>query len=573
MASRLTPQEEPSSAIRLSPGSPPLLATLLTPGPQFTPGSPLSSSAEPTPSTSKPVTDQEPDQSFFRAWGLRAGRKHDSGGSSASAASPLTMPTKRADLKDDHHRERSTSPLAHRRLPSSSAFSTAVAYIDESVSRMGKGYNETLLLRPSFPSRESSPSIHTQKTLGTHKRRSSVGAEPKNEYPTDAADEPRSKISYLFTTRKGKKILRLGSPRKVLSEPASSHTSTRSSPYTRGQQDSDVSDGTASSATSTITPASQPLLKKGFRALKPTSAGPLPADAPPVEGLYCRLRRQLGLKKRPLPSPSCPSPSSRTTTSAILDQTASLLRALIDEKANSQPPSKKASISTSTSNLSIAATKGRHDGLFQRGTYDSASSSLRNIFIGKPHVVTPDPEAFYTAADEQQYFRTEITSPGGPNFLPSEANRVGTPPLPESGSSSKGGRRHRGFFFDYRPPEPGEGNGHDDYVKAQAKSPGWKPFTPRPHKPSPSSSGRSPNPPSSKSRSHSDEDEDPDVWFRVKIVEPERTGTLAKFEFDVPDHLPSSPLCPRHPKHVSGGKGICVYHGRQTTEGREKMGS
>jgi hypothetical protein len=31
---------------------------------------------------------------------------------------------------------------------------------------------------------------------------------------------------------------------------------------------------------------------------------------------------------------------------------------------------------------------------------------------------------------------------------------------------------------------------------------------------------------------------------------------------DVPEHLESSPLCPRHPKHVSGGVGWCPYHGR-----------
>lgn len=34
------------------------------------------------------------------------------------------------------------------------------------------------------------------------------------------------------------------------------------------------------------------------------------------------------------------------------------------------------------------------------------------------------------------------------------------------------------------------------------------------------------------------------------------------FENDVPDHLPSSPLCPLHPKHKSGGKAICLMHGR-----------
>ena len=35
------------------------------------------------------------------------------------------------------------------------------------------------------------------------------------------------------------------------------------------------------------------------------------------------------------------------------------------------------------------------------------------------------------------------------------------------------------------------------------------------------------------------------------------------FEFDVPDHLPNSPLCPLSSQHRSGGKGICPLHGRR----------
>ena len=35
------------------------------------------------------------------------------------------------------------------------------------------------------------------------------------------------------------------------------------------------------------------------------------------------------------------------------------------------------------------------------------------------------------------------------------------------------------------------------------------------------------------------------------------------FDFDPPEHLPGSPLCPKSPKHKSGGTGVCVYHGRR----------
>ncbi|CAF3511508.1 unnamed protein product [Fusarium graminearum] len=43
----------------------------------------------------------------------------------------------------------------------------------------------------------------------------------------------------------------------------------------------------------------------------------------------------------------------------------------------------------------------------------------------------------------------------------------------------------------------------------------------------------------------------------------------APFEFQLPEHLPSSPMCPANEKHVGGGKGVCVYHGRR--KGASKM--
>lgn len=37
------------------------------------------------------------------------------------------------------------------------------------------------------------------------------------------------------------------------------------------------------------------------------------------------------------------------------------------------------------------------------------------------------------------------------------------------------------------------------------------------------------------------------------------------FNLNIPEHLPSSPLCPMNPMHKSGGTGVCVYHGRRKT--------
>lgn len=43
---------------------------------------------------------------------------------------------------------------------------------------------------------------------------------------------------------------------------------------------------------------------------------------------------------------------------------------------------------------------------------------------------------------------------------------------------------------------------------------------------------------------------------------PVTRGAGSGFQFDVPEHLPGSPLCPANGRHKSGGTGVCVYHGR-----------
>ncbi|KAK4193686.1 hypothetical protein QBC35DRAFT_446026 [Podospora australis] len=51
-------------------------------------------------------------------------------------------------------------------------------------------------------------------------------------------------------------------------------------------------------------------------------------------------------------------------------------------------------------------------------------------------------------------------------------------------------------------------------------------------------------------------------------------GTAALFEFDVPEHLPSSPMCPANLKNMKTlGKGVCVYHGRRKSSRYQVTGS
>ncbi|OIW32166.1 hypothetical protein CONLIGDRAFT_629858, partial [Coniochaeta ligniaria NRRL 30616] len=50
-------------------------------------------------------------------------------------------------------------------------------------------------------------------------------------------------------------------------------------------------------------------------------------------------------------------------------------------------------------------------------------------------------------------------------------------------------------------------------------------------------------------------------WVREKKKSVKKRPGI--FALSVPEHLPTSPLCPANPKHVSGGTGVCVFHGRK----------
>ena len=56
------------------------------------------------------------------------------------------------------------------------------------------------------------------------------------------------------------------------------------------------------------------------------------------------------------------------------------------------------------------------------------------------------------------------------------------------------------------------------------------------------------------------------AWFRVRVEGSEDPSSDDELGQNIPDHLPSSPLCPRHHKHLSGGTGDCVMHGRNRKE-------
>lgn len=63
-------------------------------------------------------------------------------------------------------------------------------------------------------------------------------------------------------------------------------------------------------------------------------------------------------------------------------------------------------------------------------------------------------------------------------------------------------------------------------------------------------------------------------WWEVPNVVPRYEDLGPKtFAFDLPEHLPNSPMCPANKKHKSGGTGVCVYHGRRKRSSSDQPSS
>ena len=481
-----------------------------------------------SPAATKPHLGQDADQSFFKAWNLRAAARSED----ADRLSPLSMPSpktvsfKRPPLTREYRSLQSQgyrqSPNPRSRPSGSSddiELNTGTTLLEEPPSKKAKSSTETLSYQTSTPSSISSLSIRTVKLLRIPKRRSSINVTLPDPNELEQKIEARSKretFSQLFKTKKGGKHSSQDSSRHTISTPTANQQSTPLSGHSLRSPEYVTSDSGSST---------RPLIigRATINELDATSFQS-------TEGLYCRVKRRLGLKHGPIPGYYIDDVESkeRSGTGMMLDQATGMLPNMSGRKTSS-------SVSASTSNMSIAGTRDRRGGLLG----NSASSSLRNFFMNKPHMVTPDSTAYYTGSDNEQYFRVEISSPNSSTFLPSEARRVGTPPLPGSDGSGKS-RRMRGFFFEYRPPDPPTTDLLD--------IPTVNIFATRP------------------TIALQEKEADTDNWFRTTAPAPDFQQAVNKFELDVPDHLPNSPLCPKNPKHPNGGTGICVYHGRRHTD-------
>lgn len=224
----------------------------------------------------------------------------------------------------------------------------------------------------------------------------------------------------------------------------------------------------------------------------------------------------------------------------------------------------------------------------QSTSYTSSQLALR---LGAQPNNTPDERATYKvkrspSAESEEFFKVDISIRGGTSYLPSEARRIHTPPLPQDGPDG----RKRGFFFDYNAPRSSQSRSHEPVdpssvpirSTSRATTVGKKAYL---------SAGKV------ITRNKAND------WYDVKLAQLEDsdheravTGPVdvppvisesarersesqtsiseirkrkeeVQLDYSIPEHLPTSPLCPRHPRYwrIVKGKGSqyrgCWMHG------------
>ena len=131
-----------------------------------------------------------------------------------------------------------------------------------------------------------------------------------------------------------------------------------------------------------------------------------------------------------------------------------------------------------------------------------------------------------------------------------EARRVTTPPMSAETSPKL---QLRGLSFDFSPEEQsGASSTHSTALYPPRRARSRESHTPQ------------------YSRSPWYSPHSPDWWEKddpkARAVAENDLARKRDLDADIsllPEHLPSSPLCPKNPMHKSKGRGVCAYHGRQ----------
>ena len=263
-----------------------------------------------------------------------------------------------------------------------------------------------------------------------------------------------------------------------------------------------------------------------------------------------------------------------------------------DVAANGKRPSHKREWSDSLSPLSSPTLSTRPKLKRVREEMDVSKTTTRQLpedsiapVVPSGPVAGSQPE--YRSSSGEEYYKASLTGPNALNFLPSETKRVDTPPMKKKPGGFKG------FFFDIRsmPDEPPSADAETPEAAVTTRR---RPIIPKgsfhslisklskpklKHKPSHLSEeeqeftldplkftdfqqtpfsqryGDARRAKMSQARTYMEE--------ALKADDNDDDEYMFQFEFNVPDHLPNSPLRPLNAKHKSGGKAICPIHGRK----------
>lgn len=473
-------------------------------------------SSQKTTRSPKPSPTEDLEQSFFRVLAFRSSDQHYPIISS-EASSPISPMTQRTAKKRPPLKAQSEASHLSRNTPivESTALSSSIR-----VSEVIPG--EPPLLKVTKPSEAG-------RSNSNDSRSSSVSTRARNLLKgswSRSASASTVETEHLQATKTGRNKKRKSSPhwldiqirRKVKSD-GQSRTNSEDTSF-------DVPYATPIRNTPRTSEANP---KGNSTHLETSLRHDEPALLEPIQkgGFYCRAKRRLGLGQESS-HPTYEDHGTKTFTGELLERATTMLRDVSDKMMTTPSSTTSGSNKSSRSNFSWHT----HSALlipFYSSIKASSSSSILNARMGNAPQPSPSiQQTMYTGSDSKQYPSVELSSPDGPSYLPSEARRINTPPSPKSMS----GKHLRGFFFDYTAP-------HETTPSPDADE--SRPLASRERR---------------KQRSSGVD------WYRVKLAADEAKDEQLSFELNVPEHLPNSPLCPKHPKHRSGGKGVCVYHGR-----------
>lgn len=293
----------------------------------------------------------------------------------------------------------------------------------------------------------------------------------------------------------------------------------------------------------------------------------------------------------------------RHQTGAGLERVASMLEDFTTLELKRQPTSGKMSSYASPHGILHSAGRDLASPRASRRRGNSMELTLKewasqnSSLVQLPRLLTPynTPEelATYTVINQngepEEFLKVDISIRGQTNYLPSEARRIHTPPLP----SDVPGRKQRGFFFDYNSPQDqgfihGVGersmNKISNTLGGHTHVRGLNSRTPTSSTQSPFRTGKAgarvktgdwyatqlAEFDSSSDEAWSPSQKDATMGrpgFSMFELEQQRIRDEAELDHNIPEHLPTSPLCPRHPRYwrIMKGKGSqfrgCWMHG------------